>query len=50
MPPPRASEPTSPMKTVAGYELNHKNPKLAPTIAAQNIASSPAPGTYCMNR
>ena len=41
---PKASAPTSPMKTSAGYALNHKNASPAPAIAAQKTASSPAPG------
>ena len=42
---PKAKEPTSPINTSAGYELNHKNPKPAPTIAVQAIVSSAAFGT-----
>src|SRR6185312_16107255 len=43
--PPIASEPVSPMKTMAGGALNHRKPRPAPHIAAQKIPSSPAPGT-----
>ena len=34
------------MKTMAGGALNQRKPKLAPTKAPQNTASSPVPGTY----
>src|SRR3954471_24765760 len=40
--PPSASEPTSPMKMSAGYELYQRNPRLAPTSAPQKTVSSPA--------
>ena len=40
--PPSASEPTSPMNTSAGYELNQRKPRLAPTSAPQNTVSSAA--------
>ncbi|MCY1382517.1 hypothetical protein D9M69_705440 [compost metagenome] len=42
--PPSASAPTSPMKTCAGYALNHKNASPAPPIAAHSTISSAAPG------
>ena len=42
--PPSASEPTSPMKMSAGYELYQRNPRLAPTSAPQKIVSSPISG------
>ena len=44
MAPPSARAPVSPMKTAAGYELNHKNPRDAPTRIAQTTASSPPCG------
>ena len=37
---PSASEPTSPMKISAGYELYQRNPSDAPTSAPQKIVSS----------
>ena len=37
---PSASDPTSPMKISAGYELNQRNPSDAPTSAPQNTVSS----------
>lgn len=43
---PKDREPTSPMNTCAGYELNHKNPKPAPTIAVHAMVISAALGTY----
>ena len=39
--PPMASDPVSPMKTLAGWQLNHRNPSPAPTSAMQSTASSP---------
>src|SRR4030095_8273005 len=42
---PSAIEPTSPMKTSAGWQLNQRKPMLAPTIAAEKTASSPEPRT-----
>src|SRR5881296_1473216 len=42
--PPIASAPVSPMKTWAGWALNHRNPSAAPASAPQNTVSSPAPG------
>ena len=42
--PPSASAPTSPMKTWAGWVLNHRKARPAPAMAAQKISSSPAPG------
>src|ERR1043166_469592 len=48
--PPRASDPTSPMKISAGWALNHRKPSEAPTIAPQKTASSPACGTQAMRR
>ncbi len=47
---PRASAPTSPMKTSAGYALNQRKPRPAPTIAPQNTASSLAPGIWGKSR
>src|SRR6266404_7780049 len=44
--PPRASEPVSPMKTCAGWQLNQRNPRPAPIIAEQKTVNSPAPATY----
>src|SRR5450756_59126 len=41
---PSARAPTSPMKTCAGWVLNHRNAKPAPAIAEQKINSSPEPG------
>ena len=38
--PPSANEPVSPINTFAGYELNPKNPKQAPAVAAASIATS----------
>ena len=43
--PPMASEPVSPMNTMAGGALNHRKPSPAPTRAPQNTASSPEPRT-----
>src|SRR5216117_3128115 len=40
---PSASDPTSPMKMSAGYELYQRNPSDAPTSAPQNTVNSPAP-------
>ena len=48
--PPSASEPTSPMKISAGYELYQRNPRLAPTSAPQKIVSSPAGGKRTSSR
>jgi hypothetical protein len=45
--PPKARLPVSPMNTSAGCALNHKNPRLAPTSAAQKTESSPAPASCC---
>ncbi len=42
---PSASEPASPMKTSAGWQLNQRNPMAAPISAPQNTDSSPAPRT-----
>src|SRR6185436_11182667 len=33
------------MNTFAGWQLNHRNPKPAPIIAAQKTVNSPAPTT-----
>ena len=44
--PPMDKEPVSPIKTIAGGALNHKNPKPAPISAAQIITSSPVSLTY----
>ena len=40
--PPSASEPVSPMNTLAGYTLNTRNPSSAPT-AAQVTGATPEP-------
>ena len=48
--PPSDNDPTSPIKIDAGGQLNHKNPKLAPRMAAHTTVSSPAPGTKGINR
>ena len=45
MPPPSASEPVSPMNTIAGGALNHRKPSPAPTSVPQKTTSSPTPGT-----
>ena len=45
MAPPMASDPVSPMNTMAGGALYQRNPNPAPTMAEQNTASSPAPMT-----
>src|SRR5262249_9720444 len=42
---PRDSDPTSPMNTSAGWELNQRKPRLAPTSAPQKTATSPTPET-----
>ena len=42
---PSANAPTSPINTCAGAALNHKKPKHAPHMAAQNTITSFAPGT-----
>jgi hypothetical protein len=42
--PPSASEPTSPMKISAGYELYQRNPRLAPTSAPPKMVSSAMSG------
>src|SRR6185503_10686225 len=44
--PPSGSEPESPMKTCAGWLLNHRKPSVAPSIAEQNTATSALPLTY----
>ena len=41
---PRANEPVSPIKILAGGALYHKKPRQDPTIAPQKIETSPAPG------
>src|SRR6266487_5714179 len=46
---PSASEPTSPMKISAGYELYQRNPSDAPTSEPQNTVSSAAP-EKCVSR
>ena len=43
---PSESEPVSPIKISAGEELNHKNPRHAPTAALAKILSSEALGRY----
>jgi len=50
MAPPSASEPTSPMKTSAGWALYQRKPMLAPTMAPQKMVSSPASGMRCSSR
>ena len=47
---PNESDPVSPIKISAGEELNHKNPKHAPTAALAKILNSPALGRYNMFR
>src|SRR3954447_23993810 len=47
---PSASEPTSPMKISAGYELYQRNPSDAPTSAPQNTVSSAAWGKRTSSR
>ena len=47
---PRDSEPTSPMKICAGYELYHKKPSPEPTIALAKIAVSETWGKYGISR
>ena len=37
-PAPSANEPTSPMKTLAGFQLNTKKPRSPPTTQKQNVA------------
>src|SRR5438552_10042930 len=49
-PPPRASDPTSPMNTVAGYVLNQRKLMPAPAMAAHNTVSSAAPGMCGISR
>ncbi len=44
--PPRASEPVSPMKILAGGALYQRKPVPPPMMAAQKMASSPEPGTW----
>src|SRR6185295_12306364 len=48
--PPIARLPTSPMNTWAGGALNHRNPRLAPTMAPQNTVSSAASGRCVRSR
>ena len=48
--PPKASEPVSPMKILAGGALYHRKPAPPPIMAAQKMASSPAPGTWWICR
>ena len=48
--PPRASDPVSPIKTCAGYELYHRKATHAPTNAALNTTSSSDPGIYMILR
>ena len=40
MMPPRASEPVSPMKILAGAAFHHRNPMQAPAVAAAISARS----------
>jgi homogentisate 1,2-dioxygenase len=42
--PPMESDPVSPMKTRAGWQLNQRKPRAAPTRAAQKMETSPALG------
>ena len=42
--PPIASEPVSPMMIFAGWQLNQRKPRPAPTSAEQTTASSPVCG------
>jgi len=44
--PPFASDPVSPMNTIAGGALNQRKPRLAPTSAPHNTASSPERGMW----
>ena len=43
---PRASDPVSPMNTLAGCELYTKNPTKAPTKTKQNMAMSSFPTVH----
>ena len=43
--PPSGSEPVSPMKTDAGWQLNHRKPSKLPIVAAATTSISPAPAT-----
>src|SRR6202049_3948525 len=45
--PPRASDPTSPMKTSAGCALYQRNPMDDPTIAPQKMVNSATCGMRC---
>src|SRR4051795_1278122 len=47
---PSASDPTSPMKMSAGYELYQRNPNDAPTSAPQNTVSSATGGNLTSSR
>ena len=47
---PSASEPTSPMKISAGYELYQRKPSDAPTSAPQKTVSSAAGGKRTSSR
>src|SRR6266852_3443610 len=47
---PSASDPTSPMKISAGYELYQRNPSDAPTSDPQNTVSSAACGNRTSSR
>ena len=44
--PPKAKDPVSPIKTLAGGALNHRKPKAAPIKEPQKTANSPVPGIY----
>src|SRR5271155_5846567 len=48
--PPKASDPTSPMKTSAGWALYQRNPIDDPTIAPQKIVNSPTCGMRGISR
>src|SRR5438093_13789595 len=47
---PSASDPMSPMKISAGYELYQRNPSDAPTSAPQNTVNSAASGKRTSSR
>ena len=47
---PSASDPTSPMKISAGYELYQRNPSDAPTSEPQNTVNSATGGKCTSSR
>ena len=47
---PSASDPTSPMKISAGYELYQRKPSDAPTSEPQNTVSSATGGKWTSSR